>query len=151
MGLSFQPKVGSVLMCDFVGFVEPEMVKRRPVVVIARNRANSKLVTVVPLSTSEPEVMKAHHYRLPVNPVPANQGATCWAKCDMIITVSLARLDRLKKGWERCVPMISDADLNAIRQCVVNSLQLQNTILAVRGVGALSKIGTLTAVNAPMP
>ena len=119
-------------MCDFAGFVEPEIVKKRPVVVIARNRANKHLVTVVPLSTTEPEVMENHHFRLPRNPVPAHKGKTCWAKCDLVATVSLERLDRLKDGWNRVVPGVSDADLRAIRLCVVNALQLQNTVLQMR-------------------
>ena len=52
MGLRFQPKPGMVLICDFRGFEPPEMVKRRPVVVIASNPDRDQLVTVVPLSKS---------------------------------------------------------------------------------------------------
>jgi uncharacterized protein YifN (PemK superfamily) len=130
MALKFQPKAGTVFMCDFAGFVEPEMVKNRPVVVISKNRGNNRLVTVVPLSTTQPTVMEPYHYQLPVNPVPAYKSRTCWAKCDMISTVSLERLDRLKDGWTRVVPMVTLADLGAIRLCVVNALQLKNTILA---------------------
>lgn len=40
MPLKFQPRERSVIMCDFRGYEEPEMVKKRPVVVIARNRHN---------------------------------------------------------------------------------------------------------------
>ncbi len=119
-------------MCDFEGFVTPEMVKKRPVVVIARNRANKMLVTVVPLSTTEPDVMEPHHYQLPKNPVPALKSKKCWAKCDMLATVSISRMDRLKNGWERVVPEVTTADLNAIRLCVVNALQLKNTILGLQ-------------------
>lgn len=136
MALTFQPKVGSVLMCDFDGFVEPEMVKKRPVVVIARNRSNSKLVTVVPLSCTPPTQMESHHYQLPRNPVPAHKGKTCWAKCDMLATVAIARMDRLKKGWERVTPEVSAADLEAIRLGVVNALQLKNTILKIQTAAA---------------
>ncbi|MES2126875.1 MAG: type II toxin-antitoxin system PemK/MazF family toxin [Pseudomonadota bacterium] len=128
MALSFQPKVRAVVMCDFAGNIEPEMVKRRPVVVIARNRTNSKLVTIVPLSTTEPNVMAKHHYELPINPVPAQKGRKCWAKCDMVATVSLERMDRLKDGWNRVVPEVTATDLNAIRLGVVNALQLKGTV-----------------------
>ena len=31
--LNFQPKPGSVVYCDYKGFIEPEMVKKRPVIV----------------------------------------------------------------------------------------------------------------------
>ena len=57
MALAFQPRPGTVVMCDFAGYVLPEMVKVRPVVVIARNRKNRQLVTVVPLSTTAPNNM----------------------------------------------------------------------------------------------
>jgi uncharacterized protein YifN (PemK superfamily) len=123
-------------MCDFDGFVEPEMVKKRPVVVIARNRSNSKLVTVVPLSCTPPTQMESHHYELPRNPVPAHKGKTCWAKCDMLATVAIARMDRLKKGWERVTPEVTAADLEAIRLGVVNALQLKNTILKIQTAAA---------------
>ncbi|WP_367003019.1 type II toxin-antitoxin system PemK/MazF family toxin [Escherichia coli] len=54
MVLKYQPSVRSVLMCDFRGMVVPEIVKVRPVVVVSRNRHNNQLVTVVPISTTEP-------------------------------------------------------------------------------------------------
>ena len=94
MPLLYQPKEGSVLICDFRGYEVPEMVKIRPVVVIRKHRTNSLLVTVVPLSTTAPDSALEHHLEL------ANhlQGATptCWTKCDMVATVSLSRLDRIK-------------------------------------------------------
>lgn len=54
MALKFQPKEKTVVMCDFSGFKEPEMVKVRPVVVLAKHKHNARLVTIVPLSTTEP-------------------------------------------------------------------------------------------------
>ncbi|WP_236187887.1 type II toxin-antitoxin system PemK/MazF family toxin [Pseudomonas sp. 9.2(2024)] len=94
MPLRYQPKEGSVLICDFRGYEIPEMVKVRPVVVIRKHRTNSLLVTVVPLSTTAPDSLLGHHLELASH----LQGAspTCWAKCDMIATVSLSRLDRIK-------------------------------------------------------
>ena len=94
MPLLYQPKEGSVLICDFRGYEVPEMIKIRPVVVIRKHRTNSLLVTVVPLSTTAPNCVLEHHLEL-VNHL---QGAapTCWAKCDMVATVSLSRLDRIK-------------------------------------------------------
>jgi uncharacterized protein YifN (PemK superfamily) len=95
MPLLYQPKEGSVLICDFRGYEVPEMVKIRPVVVIRKHRSNSLLVTVVPLSTTAPDQMLEHHLELHSH----LQGASpvCWAKCDMIATVSLSRLDRIKR------------------------------------------------------
>lgn len=125
----YQPKVGHVLMCNFDGFIEPEMIKKRPIIVIARNKKNSKLVTIVPLSTTAPDNLEDHHYKLPFNPVPMQNGVTCWAKCDMISTVSIDRLDRLKKDRVRTDILLPSKDIDAIRQCVMHALQLQNLIL----------------------
>ncbi|MBU6163323.1 MAG: type II toxin-antitoxin system PemK/MazF family toxin [Myxococcales bacterium] len=36
MPLTFQPRPGSVVYCDFVGLRAPEMIKRRPVVIVNR-------------------------------------------------------------------------------------------------------------------
>ncbi|MFK5216451.1 type II toxin-antitoxin system PemK/MazF family toxin [Glaesserella parasuis] len=55
MALKYQPKEKAVVMCDFSGFIAPEMVKTRPVVVISKHKKNSELVTIVPLSTTKPE------------------------------------------------------------------------------------------------
>ena len=112
-------------MCDFTGYVVPEMVKVRPVVVVARNRKNHQLVTVVPLSTTAPAKMEDHHHELSANPLPGRERITCWAKCDMIATVSLARLDRYKVGRRDYVaPSLPDTDFEAIKQAIVNALGL---------------------------
>lgn len=120
-------------MCDFSGFMEPEMIKRRPVVVIARNRFNNKLVTIVPLSTTEPYALQAHHHELSVNPLPDKQELKCWAKADMVATISTERMDRIKvrnfAGRQYITPTISSIDLQAIRVCVMHALQLRNVIV----------------------
>ena len=125
MALLYQPRPGNVVICDFAGFVVPEMIKVRPVVVIARNRKNRQLVTVVPLSTTAPTVLEDHHHELMANPVPGKLGVRCWAKCDMVATVSLARLDRVK-GPKRqfVVPILPAADFAAIRRGVAKALDL---------------------------
>lgn len=125
MPLKYQPKAGSVVMCDFVGFVVPEMVKVRPAVVIARNRKNRRLVTVVPLSTTSPTSLEDYHHQLSANPLPGNESVACWAKCDMVATVSLARLDRYKVArGTYVVPILAAADFEAIRRGVAKALNL---------------------------
>lgn len=135
MPLTFQPKEKSVLVCDFKGFVVPEMVKVRPVIVIARNRLNSQLVTVVPLSTTEPTPLSKFHHPFAVNPLPDKRTIACWAKCDMVTTVSLARLDRYKmrmpEGRKYVVPTISEDDFNAVRQAVVDALRLSPAVAMI--------------------
>lgn len=125
MPLLYQPKPGSVVMCDFGGFVVPEMVKVRRVVILARSASNSRLVTVVPLSTTPPAAAAPHHHELSVNPLPGKSRPTCWAKCDMVATVSLERLDRYKIVRGRfVVPMLPPADFAAIRRAVASALNL---------------------------
>ena len=137
MPLAFQPRPGQVVMCDFAGYRVPEMIKVRPVVVIARNRGNRQLVTVVPLSTPAPAALEPHHHELSANPLPGKGTVTCWAKCDMIATVSLARLDRYKAAKRQyVVPTLLEADFEAIRQAVVSALGLRAQAHA--GVGRVA-------------
>lgn len=126
MVLAFQPRPAQVVMCDFAGYVVPEMVKVRPVVVIARNRSNRRLVTVVPLSTTPPVAPDARHPALSANPLPGRERIACWAKCDMVATVSVARLDRYRTERRRYVtPSLPASDFQAIKRAVASSLGLQ--------------------------
>ena len=119
MALAFQPRPGQVVMCDFAGYVIPEMVKVRPVVVLARNRKNRQLVTVVPLSTTAPTAVADHHHELTANPLPGRGAFRCWAKCDMVATVSLNRLDQVRTGKRQyVVPQLAAPDFEAIQQAI---------------------------------
>lgn len=125
MAMLYQPRPGNVVICDYQGFVVPEMVKVRPVVVLARNRRNRRLVTVVPLSTTEPALLEDHHHALARNPLPGRERISCWVKCDMVTTVSLGRLDRYKVGrGQYAVPMLPTVDFEAIRRAVAKALDL---------------------------
>lgn len=95
MALSYFPRQGEILICDFsTGFRAPEMVKKRPVIIISPRARTSRLVTVVPLSSTEPRPVETCHYQLPAGAYPPAR-STMWAKCDMINTVSVDRLDRV--------------------------------------------------------
>lgn len=84
------------MSCDFEGYKHPEIVKKRPVVVISPNSlTRPSLVTVIPLSTTPPNPVWPYHYLLPANPFPKST-IDSWAKCDMIATVNVARLDRIQ-------------------------------------------------------
>jgi uncharacterized protein YifN (PemK superfamily) len=123
MPLKFQPKGRAVVMCDFRGFVAPEMVKTRPVVVIKQHKRNRNLVTVVPLSTTEPTYLEDFHHELERSPLPkAPPGTRVWAKCDMIYTVSLSRLDRYKVGREYFDLTISPEQFSVIQEAVRKAL-----------------------------
>jgi mRNA interferase MazF len=96
MALTFHPHAGDILICDYsTGFRPPEMVKVRPVVVVSPRRRASQLVTIVPISSSPPSPVEPWHYLLPEGVYPPARGPV-WVKADMVVTVGLARLDRVK-------------------------------------------------------
>lgn len=123
MALTFHPKAGVVVMCDFSGFVAPEMVKTRPVIVVSPNHLERPgLHTVVPMSTTDPEKMQPYHLKLAKNPMPDTTGPV-WVKCDMVVTVRHARLDRIKTGRGHYMTTAISADeLKAIRECLKYAL-----------------------------
>jgi uncharacterized protein YifN (PemK superfamily) len=98
MAVKFVPPAKSILICDFSwgGFKSPEMVKRRPVVALTgRLPRRDNLVTVVPLSGTASDPRNKYHCRIELendlpHPFPAN---VWWAKCDMVASVCLDRLD----------------------------------------------------------
>ena len=72
--LTFQPKPGTLLVCDFgTGFKMPEMVKKRPVVVISPRRRRSRLCTVVPLSTTAPNPVERFHHLMNPQSLPVSR------------------------------------------------------------------------------
>jgi mRNA interferase MazF len=123
-GLAFHPHAGTYLMCDFHGCIEPEINKRRPVIVVTRVQFRSGLCMVVPTSTTEPKHLQPYHVRLSRNYHPnESDDLPVWAKCDLITNVSLARLDRFRLPGRRYeTPRITDDDLRAVRAGVVAAL-----------------------------
>lgn len=124
MAITFHPKPGQVLFCDFSGYVFPEIVKTRPVVVVSPSHlARPGLVTVVPLSTTVPDPVRSYHYKLQGNPVPGSTAAETWAKCDLFATVSLQRLDRVKVArGEYRVGAVAMEQVKAIRRACLFAL-----------------------------
>jgi len=83
--------------------------------------------TIVPLSTTAPRRLEAYHHAFMVNPLPDKSRLPCWAKCDMVATVSLSRLDRYKQPHGKfIVPQISEADFEALQMCVATALNLRH-------------------------
>jgi mRNA interferase MazF len=119
MAITFHPKAGMVLMCDFVGYIAPEMVKTRPVVIVSPSHLErSGLYTVVPMSATAPNNPQPYHLKLANNPLP--KGAPeVWVKCDMVATVGVQRLDRVKvsRGIYK-VCQVTPEELAAIRECL---------------------------------
>ncbi len=129
MPLTFHPGAGAIVICDYsTGFQPPEMVKVRPVVVISPRRRVGQLVTVVPLSSVAPNPIEPWHYRLPEGTYPPARGPI-WVKADMIATVALARLDRVKVKEARGsrtyqIFRLGAADMLAIGVAVKSALAL---------------------------
>jgi len=127
MPILYEQKPGTILLCDYGlgGFRPPEMVKRRPVVVVSkRKRQPTGLLTVVPLSTSEPLPLEAYHCRIALEvPLPGFAEQECWVKADMVATVAFARLDMFQTAREPSgkrkylTRRVSTDQLEQIRSC----------------------------------
>lgn len=119
--LRFQPKSGSVVYCNYEGFVEPEMVKKRPVIVVSKHKHNSQLLTVVPISTTRPSKILNYHVEMEGSFCDIHlSGEKSWVKCDMINVVRLDRLDlvRDKKSGLRHAPNVGNAFLAKVKECI---------------------------------
>ncbi|MDF2097325.1 type II toxin-antitoxin system PemK/MazF family toxin [Aquibaculum arenosum] len=137
MAIKYDVQAGTLLLCDYDlgGFKPPEMVKRRPVVVISpRLRHRSFLCTVVPLSTTAPAAPVRHQCRIvPDRPLPGRWSAPeFWAKADMLATVGFKRLDlfrteRDQLGKRKYIhPKLHPDDLQRVRACVLCALGLDH-------------------------
>lgn len=92
------PKPGDIYMCDFSGYVAPEIVKMRRVVVISPVSRGQQLALVVPISTTPPRIILPIHVRLPGEAVyPCFDGAPeVWVKADLLAHVRFDRLNRVR-------------------------------------------------------
>jgi uncharacterized protein YifN (PemK superfamily) len=92
MAIKYRPAPGAILLCDFQGNIQPEINKKRPVIVLAS--VSPGLCIVVPLSTTEPFPLQKWHYLLSTpDPLPPPYDAQeHWVKGDMVNTISFARL-----------------------------------------------------------
>ncbi|MFN8759665.1 MAG: type II toxin-antitoxin system PemK/MazF family toxin [Tagaea sp.] len=135
MAINEHPAIGTILICDFDrGFVAPEMVKRRPVVVVSpKISVRYGLCTVVPISTEVPSPKMPYHLELgglqPPLPEPWDQGPN-WIKGDMIYSVSFNRLDFIRYGKNSDgkrvyrFETLSSEQMKSIRKCMLSALGL---------------------------
>lgn len=123
MALTIHPKAGMVVVCDFAGYKEPEIIKIRPVVIISPNHLpRYGLCTVVPLSTTAPSPVQPYHYKLIGSPFP-HDPSDVWAKCDLVASVSVDRLDRIRiSRGNYNVFYVSMEQVRKIRICAAISL-----------------------------
>jgi mRNA interferase MazF len=129
MAITYHPTIGEALWCDYSG-IEPEMVKRRLVIVITpKTSQRFNLTTVVPISATEPTEAKPWHVRLQRDPWPKGNKADLWVECDVINVVCFHRLSGYHYRWNgarKYVKMhVSLAELGAIRAGVLAALGLE--------------------------
>lgn len=137
MPIKFHPKIGQLLLCDFSqGFQKPEMIKpNRPVIVVSSDMpGRSGLVTIVALSTKEPDKIMPFHYRIPRQSMPMLgnfQEQDSWIKGDMVYTVGFHRLNLIKLGsrgangkrqyYQR---RLGREQMKAVYSCVLHGINL---------------------------
>lgn len=134
MAITFHPKLGMVLVCDFSGFRPPEIVKKRPVVVVGEEQEGREdTCLVVPLSTVVPVPRAAFHHDMSPASLPSRLRAqVSWAKCDMVTTVACSRLDRYMNGQDALgkrlyvAHYVTRADRAAILRGVLAALHLSS-------------------------
>ena len=141
MAIQYAVPKGTVLLCDYAmgGFREPEMVKRRPAVVISpRLPHRDGLCAVVPLSGTEPQKPVPYCVRLELpaplpHPFPQR---VWWAKCDMIATVSFERLDLFRTARDPATgkrkylhPRLSDESFRSLAGGILHGLGLAHLTL----------------------
>lgn len=136
MALQYAVKPKTILLCDYNagGFRPPEMVKRRPaVVLVGALPKRGKLLSVVPLSGTPSSADVRYHCRLQLaQPLPAPFAETIWwVKADMVATVAFDRLDlfrteRDQYGRRKYLTdlRVSDEQFAQIREAVRRALDL---------------------------
>ncbi len=127
------PQPGTIVRVDLSeGFKPPEMVKRRPAVVLSPPVPGRDLMcAIVPLSTSEPRRKLAHHMELTFDPaLPAPYDSPrMWLKGDIVLTVGFHRLRLLFSRWDGGqrvydVRVLDPGAMEAVRSCVRAGLGL---------------------------
>jgi uncharacterized protein YifN (PemK superfamily) len=132
MPIHEHPATGAILMCNFDGgFRVPEMVKRRPVVVLSpKIRGRHHLCTVVSLSTDTPDPIMPYHCQIDIRPrLPAPwESDGVWVKGDMVNAVGFHRLDLIRAGKDirgnrlyRYDPLDIEI-IKQIRSCVLRAM-----------------------------
>jgi len=106
MALSYAVKPKTILLCDYNagGFRPPEMVKRRPaVVLVGALPRRTNLLTVVPMSGTESDSRNLYHCRIDLaEPLPQPFAETAWwIKADHVATLSFDRLDLFRTGRDQ--------------------------------------------------
>ena len=135
MSIKYHPKRGTIVTVNFdQGFREPEMVKRRLCVIVSPPiEARPGLCTVVPLSTTQPQIVQRYHYEIDIPfKLPNPWGnRTRWVKADMICAVGWHRIDLLRIGKDEngkriyVLNTLSTVHMARIGDCILHGLGLR--------------------------
>jgi uncharacterized protein YifN (PemK superfamily) len=133
MSIEFHPPRGSIVTVDYgKGFKNPEMDKTRLAVVLSPEiKARVKLVTVVPLSLTEPETILPFHKQIEIPfELPKWGNQPRWIKGDMVNAVgfhrvSLLRFDKDQQGKRVYQTAVLDDELfKIVKRCVLHGMGL---------------------------
>lgn len=133
MTVVLHPAPGTIVRVDLSdGFRPPEMVKRRPAIVLSPELpGRPKLCAIVPLSTTPPKQNCAHHCQITLDPALPDpySSPVMWVKGDIVLTVAFHRLRLLFSGWDQGqrvydVRVLDDATLERVKDCVRAGLGL---------------------------
>lgn len=136
MAIQYHPGQGAIVIVDFdQGFRTPEMIKRRPALVICPQIATRPgLCTVVALSTTAPNLVMPYHAEiaLPFTLPAPYDSPTMWIKGDMVNTVGFHRIDLIRLGKDKSgtrqylTTPVGKELLRTAHHCLLNSLGLSS-------------------------
>ena len=114
-------------MCDFSGFIPPEMTKIRHVVVISprsrRVNINNGTCLVVPFSTQPPTYVEPFRVLIEKGVYPFfHADKEVWAKANLISHVSFSRLDRVLIDGRHSHAELSPEDFKRIQIAVSHAV-----------------------------
>lgn len=135
MAIKFPLSPRTILLCDYgkSGFVQPEMIKLRPAIIVSpRLPYRDRLCAVVPLSGTAPGHAVDYVVRIELDqPLPEPfPEPVWWAKCDMIATVSFDRLDMFRTDRDQegkrqyLQPKLDEEQFAAVKNGVLAGLGL---------------------------
>ncbi|TIS78161.1 MAG: type II toxin-antitoxin system PemK/MazF family toxin [Mesorhizobium sp.] len=133
MAIRFPVGPKTLVLCDYAmgGFREPEMVKRRPAIVVSpRLPYRDDLCSVVPMSLTAPTRDVPYVVKLDFSePLPAPfDSVVGWVKCDMVAAVSFERLDLFRTGRDNdgkrkyLTIKVSDQDFERVKNGILCGL-----------------------------
>lgn len=121
------PQPGTIVRVDLNdGFRPPEMVKRRPCIVLSPPiPSRLQLCSIVPLSTSPPRPILGHHMEIELGPPLPHpyDSPRMWVKGDIVLTVAFHRLRLLSSGRDQGqrvydVRVLDAETMERVRDCV---------------------------------